>query len=63
MNIIGLAVENWDVLAADRERWKSFCGTSLEEGERKIRMKAIGKRERRKVDKVVPQTSDFVCPS
>ena len=54
MNTIGLAVDNWEVVAAYRERWKSSCRTSLEEGEGKIRMEAFDKRERRNVVEVAP---------
>ena len=63
MNTIGLAVENLEVVAADREGWNSSSKALLEEGEWKIRMEAIEKRERRKVAEVALQSSDFVCPS
>ena len=45
---IGLDVENWETLAADRGRWRINCSACLDEGELRIRKEAMARRERRK---------------
>ena len=58
---IGLDVENWETLAADRGRWRINCSACLDEGELRIRNEAMARRERRKAALNAPPASVFVC--
>ena len=58
---IGLDVENWEMLAADRGRWRINCSACLDEGELRIRKEAMARRERRKAALNAPPASVFVC--
>ena len=58
---IGLDVENWETLAADRGRWRINCSACLDEGELRIRKEANARRERRKVALNAPPALVFVC--
>ena len=41
---IGLDMENWETLAADRGRWRINCSACLDEGELRIRKEAMARR-------------------
>ena len=56
MIAIGCDVENWEMLAADRGRWRINCSVCLDEGESSIRIEASAKRERRKAAGNAPPT-------
>ena len=58
---IGLDVENWETLAADRGRWRINCSACLDEGELRIRKEAMARREIRKAALNAPPASVFVC--
>ena len=58
---IGLDVENWETLAADRSRWRINCSACLDEGELRIRKEAMARQERRKVALNAPPASVFMC--
>ena len=58
---IGLDVENWETLAADRARWRINCSACLDEGELRMRKEAMARRERRKAALNAPPASVFVC--
>ena len=65
MLVTSLPADNWELLAEDRDKWKTTCSQALRAGETKLKADIDAKRAKRKaaakVAASVPAASGYIC--